>query len=84
MQYMPKFMDSHALMGDKPETLEKLQNEPEDEFGVKHLNLIYSEGEDKMYCLLTAPNKEAVIKHHDKIGYKCNFILEVDTTADLD
>ena len=36
-------MDSHALKGIKPETLEKLQNEPKDEFGVKHLNLIYSE-----------------------------------------
>jgi hypothetical protein len=79
---MPKFMDGHALKGAKPETLEKLQNEPEDEFGVKHLNLIYSEDEDKMYCILNAPNKEAIKKHHDKLGYKCDFILEIDTTTD--
>jgi len=78
-------MDGHALRGAKPETLEKLQNEPEDEFGVKHLNMIYSEEEDKMYCILNAPNKEAIKKHHDKLGYKCDFILEVDTTtADFD
>jgi len=75
-------MDGHALRGAKPETLEKLQNEPEDEFGVKHLNLIYSEDEDKMYCILDAPNKEAIKKHHDKLGYKCDFIMEIDTTTD--
>lgn len=75
-------MDGHALRGAKPETLEKLQNEPEDEFGVKHLNLIYSEDEDKMYCILNAPNKEAIKKHHDKLGYKCDFIMEIDTTTD--
>ena len=75
-------MDSHALKGTKPETLEKLQNEPKDEFGVKHLNLIYSEDEDRMYCVLEAPNKEDVKNHHDKQGYKCDFIMEVDTTGD--
>jgi len=31
---------------------------------------------------LEAPNKEAVVKHHDKFGYKCEYILEVDDTAD--
>ncbi len=77
-------MDGHALRGAKPETLEKLQNEPEDEFGVKHLNMIYNEEEDKMYCILDAPNKEAIKKHHDKLGYKCDFILEVDTTNNFD
>jgi len=74
-------MDSHALKGAKPEILKKLQNEPKDEFGVKHLNLIYSEEEDRMYCVLDAPNKEAVKKHHNKLGYNCDFIMEVDTTA---
>ncbi len=79
---MPKFLDSHPLKGVKPETLKKLQDAPVDEFGVKHLNLIYSEDEDRMYCFLEAPNKEAVAKHHDKFGYKCEYILEVDDTAD--
>ena len=40
---MPKFIDSHPMKGAKPETLKKLQNVPVDEFGVKHVNLIYSE-----------------------------------------
>ena len=79
---MPKFLDSHALKGAKPETLRKLQNEPKDEFGVTHLNIIYSEDEDRCYCFLDAPDKEAVVKHHNKLGYKCDMIREVDATAD--
>jgi len=79
---VPKFLDSHALKGANPETLKKLQNEPKDEFGVTHLNIIYSEDEDRCYCFLDAPNKEAVEKHHNKLGYKCDMIREVDATAD--
>ncbi len=45
---MPKFLDTHELKGANPETLKKLQNAPIDEFGVTHLNLIYSEDEDRM------------------------------------
>jgi len=78
---MPKFLDSHGLQGVDPEDLKKLQNAPKDEFGVTHLNLIYSEDDDRMYCFLEAPDKEAVKKHHEKFGYKCDFILEVNSTA---
>ncbi len=51
---MPQFLDSHPLKGPKEEALKKLQNAPIDEFGVKHLNLIYSEAEDRIYCFLDA------------------------------
>ncbi len=78
---MPKFLDSHGLKGANPETLKKLQNAPKDEFGVSILNIIYSEDEDRMYCFLEAPDKEAVKKHHDKFGYKCDYILKVNSTA---
>jgi hypothetical protein len=27
--------------------------------------------------MLDAPNKEAIEKHHDKIGAKCNLIMEI-------
>ncbi len=78
---MPKFLDSHGLQVVDPEDLKKLQNAPKDELGVTHLNIIYSEDEDRMYCFLEAPDKEAVKKHHEKFGYKCDFILEVNSTA---
>ena len=81
---MPKFLDSHPLKGTSPETLKKLQNAPKDEFGVTHLNLIFSEEEDKCYCFLEAPTKEAVEKHHHKMGFECDYILEVNSTAEAD
>ncbi len=77
---MPKFLDSHGLQGADPEELKKSQNEPKDEFGVSVLNIMYSEDEDRMYCLLDSPNKQAIVKHHEKLGYKCDYILEVNST----
>lgn len=81
---MPKFMDSHPLKGTIPETLKNLQKTPIDEFGVTHLNLIYREHEDRCYCLLEAPSKADVEKHHHKLGLDCDFILEVNSTAESD
>jgi len=81
---MPKFLDSHPLKGTNPETLKKLQNAPKDEFGVTHLNLIFSEEEDRCYCFLEAPTKEAIEKHHHKMGFECDYILEVNSTAEAD
>jgi len=77
-----KFLDSHGLQGADIKDLKKSQNLPKDEFGVSILNIIYSEDEDRMYCLLDAPDKEAIVKHHEKLGYKCDYILKVDTTDD--
>ncbi len=79
---MPKFLDSHGLQGVDPENLKKLQNAPKDEFGVTHLNIIYSEDEDRCYWFLEAHDKEAVEKHHQKLGYKCDFIMKVDDTVE--
>lgn len=78
---MPKFLDSHDMKGVDEETLRKLQNSPKDEFGVTHINLLYNKEEDKLCCLLDAPNKEAVEKHHAKHDYKCDWIIEVKTTT---
>ena len=78
---MPKFLDSHPMQGARKEELSKLQHEPKDEFGVKHIDIIFSEDDDRMYCFLEAPDKEAIVKHHQKVGYKCDFIIEVDSTA---
>jgi len=79
---VPKFIDCHPLKGADPETLKKLQNAPKDEFGVTHLNIMYSKDDDICYCFLEAPNKEAVEKHHSKVGYKCDMLMEVDSTAE--
>ena len=32
--------------------------------------------ENKLFCILDAPNKDAVNKHHQKFGLKCDWITE--------
>ena len=78
---MPKFLDSHPMKGARKETLQNLQKTPKDEFGVTHLDIIFSEDDDRMFCFLEAPDKNAIEKHHEKYGYKCDYIIEVDNTA---
>jgi Protein of unknown function (DUF4242) len=77
---LPKFLDVHSLKDVDDETLRKLQRSPIDEFGVTHDNMMYNREVDKMYCLLDAPNKDAVLKHHEKYGFKCEWIMEIKTT----
>ena len=76
-----KFLDVHSLNGFDEETLKKLQESPKDEFGITHINMMYNKKEDKFFCLLDAPSKEAVENHHNKHGIKCEWITEVKTTA---
>jgi glycine cleavage system aminomethyltransferase T len=78
---VPKFLDVHNLKGLDEETLRNTQHAPRDEFGVIHDNMLYNMDEDRFFCLLDAPSKEAVEKHHEKHGFKCEWITEVKTTA---
>ena len=54
---MPKFLDVHHLKPFDEETLRKWQQSPVDEFGIKHLNMMYNKEEDKFFCLLRHPIK---------------------------
>jgi hypothetical protein len=78
---MPKFLDSHTLGNVTEEQLRHAQNMPKDEHGIIHNNIMYNKDENKGFCLLEAPNKEAVQKHHEKLGMKCDWVMEVKTTA---
>ena len=74
----------NRLLSIDEETLRKTQNAPKDEFGVIHDNMLYNKDKDKFFCLLDAPSKEAVEKHHEKHekhGFKCGWITEVRTTS---
>ena len=54
---MPKFLDAHALKGTDEETIKNLQNAPADEFGIKHVNLMYNQEEDRFFVLPKHPTK---------------------------
>ena len=76
---MPRFLDVHPMKGLDEGLLRKLQNTP-DEFQTILLNVMYNHEVDQCYCLIDAPTMDAVQKHHDKFGIKCDWIMEVKTT----
>ena len=78
---MPKFVDAHPISGVTPEQLDQIQHSEKDEFGVTHINILYNLEEEKCVCILDAPSKDAVDKHHKKMGLECDFITEVNSTA---
>jgi Protein of unknown function (DUF4242) len=63
------------------EDLKRFQESPIDEYGVKVLNIFYNRAVGLSFCLLEAPNRQAVEKHHEKYGILCNWITEVQSTA---
>lgn len=77
---MPMYMDSHPMEGFTAEMLQAAQHAPPDEFGVTHHDILYSEADNRIYCVLNAPNAEAVHKHHEAAGISCDFVHEVRST----
>ncbi|MGB8086898.1 MAG: nickel-binding protein [Nitrososphaeraceae archaeon] len=73
---MPIYLDVHKVPF-KEEQLKELVHSPKDEFGVSHVNLFYNHDANVCFCLLDAPDEEAVIKHHDKVGINCEWITKV-------
>ena len=71
---MPRYIDRHPMKHLKPEQLRELQNEEPDEFGVSHHDIIFTEKDNQIWCILDAPNREAIEKHHAKAKIKTNFI----------
>ena len=79
---MAKYIDQHPMRPSTPEQFQELQNAPRDEFGVKHDNIIFSEKDNKVWCILDAPNREAIEKHHAKAKVKTDWIYEVKSTRE--
>ncbi|MDX1757083.1 MAG: DUF4242 domain-containing protein [Marinobacter sp.] len=77
---MPRYIDVHPMKPFTAEELKQLQNAPADEFGVTHHDILFSEKDDKIYCVLDAPNAEAIHKHHAKAGIECEWVHEVQST----
>jgi len=65
-----------------PEMLRKMQNEPRDEDGVLHHEIFFNKEDDKVWCVVDAPDKEAVRKHHTKAGVEVEWVHEIESTLD--
>jgi hypothetical protein len=65
---MPKFIDFHPDWQVNPQTVEKLREAARtgtvDQHGVRQLEFFYSPDGKGAYCVLEAPNAEAVCNHH--------------------
>jgi hypothetical protein len=64
---VPKFIDTHPMKPFSADTL-------------THHDILFSEEDNRIYCVLDAPNREAIEKHHAKAGIKCEHIHEVEST----
>jgi hypothetical protein len=67
---LAKFLDVHSFHSLGESAVKKLQLSPPDEFGVKHLNILYNKAIDLCFCYLDAPDRESVEKHHEKVNLK--------------
>ena len=77
---MPRFMDFHDDLQLPPEAIEQIaqgtRDGVSDQFGVRQIEL-YHNADGKVYCLLDAPDAEAVRSHHAALGVPCGEVHEV-------
>jgi Protein of unknown function (DUF4242) len=78
---VPQFMDFHDDLKLPAEDVEQItqgaREGATDEFGVRQVEL-YHNADGKVYCLLDAPDEQAVRKHHEAIGVPCGDVHRVD------
>jgi hypothetical protein len=81
---MPVFMDFHPDLKLPEEAIAQIADdaahERADEFGVRQIEL-YHNAEGQVYCLLDAPDEEAVRAHHAALGVPCGDVHRVDSLA---
>lgn len=77
---MPHFMDFHDDLVLPHEAIQQITQEAKDrksdEFGVRQLELFHN-AEGKVYCLLEAPDAQAVRSHHAALGVPCGDVHEI-------
>ncbi len=77
---MPQFMDFHPDLKLPDTAIDQIAVETRaghsDEFGVRQVELFHN-SEGQVYCLLEAPDAEAVRKHHAALGIECGEVHEV-------
>jgi len=68
---MPTFMDVHPDLKLPQQAVDQIaegtRNHAKDEFGVRQIEL-YHNPEGQVFCVLEAPDAEAVRKHHEALG----------------
>lgn len=79
---MPQFMDFHDNLKLPAEAIEQITADTKarnaDQFGVRQLEL-YHNADGKVFCLLEAPDEQAVRDHHHALGVDCTDVHQVES-----
>ena len=79
---MPRFMDYHDDLKLPAEAVASIAEGTKagatDEFGVRQIEL-YHNADGKVYCLLDAPDEQAVRDHHASLGVPCGDVNQVNS-----
>jgi len=82
----PTFMDYHDHLHLPAEAISQItedkKNAKTDEFGVRQVELFHNP-DGQVYCLLEAPDADAVRTHHEAIGVPCGDVHEVQSLLKL-
>jgi Protein of unknown function (DUF4242) len=77
---MPLFMDFHDDLKLPGQAIEQITRDTKDgrtdEFDVRQVELFHN-SEGKVYCLLEAPDADAVRHHHAALGVPCGDVHQV-------
>jgi hypothetical protein len=77
---MPTFMDFHDDLKLPQQAIDQIgqgsRDGVKDEFGVRQIELFHNP-DGKVYCLLEAPDEEAVRKHHAALDVPCGEVHRV-------
>jgi Protein of unknown function (DUF4242) len=77
---MPQFMDFHDDLKLPQEAVNQITQEARekkfDQFGVRQVELFHNDS-GHVYCLLEAPDADAVRRHHAALGVSCGDVDEV-------
>jgi hypothetical protein len=77
---VPTFMDYHDDLQLPPEAIQQITQDTKDakadQFGVRQVELFHN-ADGKVYCLLDAPDADAVRHHHEALGVACGEVHEV-------
>ena len=79
---MPLFMDYHDNLKLPAEAVQQIaegtRDGTTDDFGVRQVEL-YHNADGKVYCLLEAPDEQAVRSHHASLGVSCGDVNQVNS-----
>jgi Protein of unknown function (DUF4242) len=82
---MARFMDFHQDLKLPAEVIAQIaqdtRNGTADQFGVRQIEL-YHNTEGNVYCLLDAPDEQAIRQHHAAYGVPCGDVHQVNILAD--